>query len=135
MQNNMDLKTVFLHGKNLPKSRDISIENVMTKAALYHTNTMNAASLERKIDTGTVTVPKSVPREVSTIFQKHRTSIINADGSCLTQIAFAKQCNVPHVDAKFIQQLESGQLLLNHDNKTILRKLQQKQKIAHFDLP
>ena len=137
MQNNIyDSKTIILHGKNLPKSRNISIENVKTKAELgIRTNTINAASLENKIDTGTVTVPKFIPREVSIIFQKHRTGTIGATGLCLKQAAFAQQCNVSHVDAKFIQQLESGQLLLNHHNKTILRALQQKCKIAHFDLP
>jgi hypothetical protein len=135
MSNTMDFKTVVIHGKNAPKSRDINLNNVKTKAEMNRTGGMNAASLERKIDAGTVTVPKTIPRDISTIFQKHRTSIVNAEGKSMTQDAFAKQCCVPRVDTKFIQQLESGQLLLNHDNKTTLRALQRKLKIEQFVLP
>lgn len=135
MSNTMDFKTLVIHGKNAPKSRDINLNNIKTKAELNRTGGMNAASLERKIEAGTVTVPKTVPRDVSAIFQKHRTGIVDAEGKCLTQDAFAKKCCVPRVDAKFIQQLESGQLLLNHDNKTTLRALQRKLKIEQFVLP
>ena len=135
MSNNMDFKTVVIHGKNPIKSRNISLENVKSKTELNRTNGMNAASLERKIDAGTVTVPKTIPREISNLFQTHRTSIVNADGKSMTQDAFAKQCGVPRVDTKFIQQLESCQLLLNHDNKTTIRALQRKLKIEQFVLP
>jgi len=135
MSNSMDFKTLIIHGKNAPKSRDINVDNVKTKAELHRTGSMNAASLERKIDAGTVSVPKTVPRDVGTLFQTHRTSIVDAEGKSMTQSAFAKQCCVPRVDTKFIQQLESGQLLLNHDNKITLRALQSKLKIGPFTLP
>ena len=132
--NQKDFKTVVIRGKSAPPKREINLNNVHAKSDLNRTNSMNAASLERKIDGGDVTVPKTVPSNVSALFRDARLVIKNAEEKSLTQDAFAKQCCVPKVDAKFIQQLESGQLLLNHDNKMIVRKLQAKLKIPHFDL-
>ena len=131
--NQKDFNTVVIRGKSAPPKRDINLNNVHAKSDLYRTNSMYAA-LERKIDDGAVTVPKTVPSNVSALFRDARIAIKNAEDKSLTQDAFAKQCCVPKVDAKFIQQLESGQLLLNHDNKMIVRKLQAKLKIPHFDL-
>lgn len=134
MSNNMDFKPLIIHGANPIKSRNISTDNVKSKSELHRTNGMNAASLERKIDGGEMTVPQKVPSAVAALFRDARVSVKDADGKCQTQDVFARNCNVQRVDTKFIQQLESGQLLLNHDNKTILRNLQRKLKIPHFDL-
>ena len=134
--NQKDFKPLIIHGTNPVKSRNISIDNVHSKSELYQTgNTMNAASLERKIDDGKVTVPKSIPQSVSKLFRDARMNIKDADGKSMTQVDFAKYACVPKVDGKFINMLEGGSLLLNHDNKTTLRKLQAKLKIPHFDLP
>ena len=61
-------------------------------------------------------------------------NIKNAEGNIIKQDAFAIQCCVPKVNAKFINMLENGTLLLNHENKITLRKLQVKLKIPQFDL-
>jgi hypothetical protein len=135
MSNNMDFKPVVIRGKNPIKPRNISLVNVQKKNDLHHNNNMNAESLSRKIDEGIVTAPQKVPSNVSALFRDTRNAIKDADGKSQTQDVFAKQCGVQRVNAKFIQQLESGQLLLNHDNKIILRNLQRKLKIPHFDLP
>lgn len=133
--NQKDFKTVIIRGKSASvKNREINLNNVHSKADLHRTNSMNAASLERKIDDGTVTIPKTVPQNVAALFRDARLAMKTAEDKSLTQDAFAKQCCVPKVDAKFVQLLESGQLLLNHDNKMIVRKLQTKLKIPHFDL-
>jgi hypothetical protein len=130
----MDFKTVVIHGKNAPKSRNISIDNVKTKAELHRTGGLNAASLERKIDSGDVTVPQTVPKTVSEKFRNARIEMKTADDKSYTQEMFAKHCCVPKVDAKFIQQLENGTLLMNHDNKVTMRKLQTKLKLSSFTL-
>ena len=130
-----DFKTVIIHGKNAPKSRDINLVNIHSKADLHRTGGMNASSLERKIDDGKVTVPKTIPLDIANLFRDSRMAIKNAVGNSLSQYDFAKQSCVPKVDAKFISMLEGGSLLLNHDNKTTLRKLQTKMKISHFNLP
>jgi len=129
----MDFKTLVIHGKNAPKSRDISIANVKTKAELHRTGGMNAASLERKIDSGDVTIPQKVPKHVSDTFRDARMAMKTPEDKSFTQDMFAKHCCVPKVDVKFIQQLEGGSLLLNHDNKMTVRKLQAKLKLPHFD--
>jgi len=129
----MDFKTLVIHGKNAPKSRDISIANVKTKAELHRTGGMNAASLERKIDSGDVTVPQKVPKHVSDVFRDARIAMKTPEDKSFTQDMFAKHCCIPKVDVKFIQQLEGGSLLLNHDNKMTVRKLQAKLKLPHFD--
>lgn len=129
----MDFKTLVIHGKNAPKSRDISIANVKTKAELHRTGGMNAASLERKIDSGDVTVPQKVPKHVSDAFRDARIAMKTPEDKSFTQDMFAKHCCIPKVDVKFIQQLEGGSLLLNHDNKMTVRKLQAKLKLPHFD--
>jgi hypothetical protein len=135
MSNNLDFKPLVIRGKNpIQTNRNISVDNVKSKEELHRTNNMNSAALERKIDGGEITVPKKVPSNVSSLFRDARTSVKDADGKCQTQDVFARTCNVPRVDSKFIQQLESGQLLLNHDNKTTLRALQRKLKIPHFDI-
>lgn len=133
--NQKDFKTVVIHGKNTPKSRDINLANVQSKADLHRTGGMNAAALERKIDDGKVTVPKTVPMDVANLFRDTRMAMKNAEGNSLSQSDFAKQACVPKVDAKFISMLEGGSLLLNHDNKTTLRKLQTKMKVPQFNLP
>jgi hypothetical protein len=130
--NQKDFNTVIIHGNNPIKPHDINLNNVHAKS--NRTNSMNAAVLEQKIDSGKMTVPKNVPSKVSALFRDARLAMKNAEDKSLTQDAFAKQCCVPKVNAKFIQQLESGQLLLNHDNKMIVRKLQAKLQIPHFDL-
>ncbi len=134
MSNNMDFKTLVIHGKNAPKSRDVSIDNVKTKAELNRTNGMNAASIERKIESGDMTVPQKVPKAVSDMFRNARLAMKTTEDKSYTQDMFAKHCTVPKVDAKFIQQLEGGSLLMNHDNKMTVRKLQTKLKLPHFDL-
>ena len=133
--NHQDLKTVILRGKYVPKSRDISIANVHSKTELYHTDCMNPASLERKIDNGIISVPKNIPANVSALFRDARVAIKNAEGNSITQDTFAKQCGVPKVDSKFISMLEGGSLLINHANKIIVRNLQRKLKLPQFDLP
>jgi hypothetical protein len=80
----MDFKTVIIHGKNAPKSRDISLANVKTKAELHRTGGMNAASLERKIDSGDVTVPQKIPKTVSDMFRDARLVMKTPDGSIIT---------------------------------------------------
>ena len=132
--NQKDFKTVIIRGKSAQPAHEINLSNIHVKSDLHRTNGMNAASLERKIDDGAVTVPKTIPLKISVLFRDARLAIKNAEDKSLTQDAFAKQCCVSKVDVKFIQQLESGQLLLNHDNKMIVRKLQAKLKIPHFDL-
>ena len=132
--NQKDFKPVIIHGKNVVKSRDINLSNIHSKDELHRTDCMNIAALERKIDDGIITVPKTVSDDIAKIFKEVRMNIKNAEGNIIKQDAFAIQCCVPKVDVKFIQQLESGQLLLNHDNKMIVRKLQAKLKIPHFDL-
>lgn len=133
MSSNMDFKTVIINGKSAPKSRDISLANIKTKAELHRTNGMNAASLERKIDAGDVTVPQKVPKNVSDAFRDARIAMKTPGDKSFTQDMFAKHCCVPKVDTKFIQQLEGGSLLLNHDNKMTVRKLQAKLKLK-FDM-
>lgn len=134
MSNNMDLKPLIIHGKNAPKSRNISIENVKSKADLHRTNGMNATSLERKIESGDITVPQKVPKTVSKMFVDARLTMKTPEDKSYTQEMFAKHYSVPKVDVKFIQQLENGSLLMNHDNKITIRKFQAKLKIPHFDL-
>lgn len=129
----MDFKPLILRNPNAPKKHEINLDAVQKKQN-FSNNGMNSAALERKIDNGDITVPKKVPANISSLFRDARTSVKDADGKCQTQDVFARSCNVPRVDSKFIQQLESGQLLLNHDNKTALRALQRKLKISHFEL-
>ena len=132
----MDFKPLVLRGKNpINTKRDISIDNVHAKSDVNHANKMNASSLERKIDSGEVTTPQKIPANVSALFRTARMNMKNAEGNTLTQDAFARSVNVRSVDAKFINMIENGSLLLNHANKITLRNLQQKLKLAQFELP
>ena len=131
----MDFKPLIINGKNAPKSRNISIANVHTKSDLHRTNGMNASALERKIDEGKISVPQKVPTNVSALFRDARLLHKTVEGNSITQETFAKQCCVPRVDVKFISMLEGGTLLMNHENKIIVRNLQRKLKISQFDLP
>lgn len=134
MSSNMDFTPLIIRGKNPPKSRNVSIDNVKTKTELYRTNGMNAASLERKIESGDVMAPQKIPKDVSDLFRNARLAMKTVEDKSYTQDMFAKHCNVPKVDSKFIQQLESGALLMNHENKLTIRKLQTKLKIPQFAL-
>jgi hypothetical protein len=131
--NQKDFKPLIIHGKNPIKPNEINMDNIQSKKNL-HQGGLNAASLERKIDEGKVTVPKTIPLNVANLFRDTRMAMKNADENSLSQAEFAKQSCVPKVDAKFINMLEAGKLQLNTENKITLRSLQSKMKVPPFTL-
>ena len=127
--------TIIIHGKQPVNNFNNLNNNVQLRTDTNHTNRLNASALERNIDSGKITMPKTIPLDIAHMFRDERMKLKNKDGNSLTQDAFAKQMVVKNVDASFIKMLEGGTLLLNHQNKTAIRTLQKKLKLSKFNLP
>jgi len=124
----MDFKPLIIHGKGTP-SRNININNVKNKTDVHHTG-MNAAALERKIDEGVISEPPKISREIATMFSSKRLEIMVGDKK-MTQKDLAQRVNLPVGD---ISAIENATMVLNHENKMKVRKVQRTLGIPKLDL-
>jgi ribosome-binding protein aMBF1 (putative translation factor) len=107
------------------------MNNIKSKSEVQpHNNSMNASSLERKIDEGVVTEPPKIARNISSIFSTKRQEIMIGDKK-MTQKDLAQRVNLPVAD---ITSMENGSMIMNHDNKIKVRKVQRVLNIPHLDL-
>ena len=118
-----DLKVVVLRGKN-PSVRPSSAQSVKKDG---FSNTLNAASLESRIDDGKITSPSTVPRDICELIKNSRLK----NEAIKTQANLAMRCNFL---AKDIADMENGTMVLTHANKLKIRKVQQVLGIPKFNL-
>jgi ribosome-binding protein aMBF1 (putative translation factor) len=125
----MDFKPLILRNPNAAKKREINLDNVQKKSDVNHTG-MNASALERKIEEGKVTLPPKISRDVSNIISSKRQEQMIGDKK-MTQKDLAGRVNLPVSD---ITSMENGSMILNHENKMKIRKVQQFLKITELNL-
>jgi len=126
-----DFTPLVIRGKNAPPSRNININNIKSKSEVQsHSNSMNVTALERKINEGVVTEPPKITRTISTLFSTKRQEIMIGDKK-MTQKDLAQRVNLPVAD---ITSIENGSMVMNHENKMKVRKVQRVLNIPHIDL-
>jgi ribosome-binding protein aMBF1 (putative translation factor) len=126
-----DLKTIIIHKKQ-DKKPQINPSQVGEDGKKIFSGknsqgpSFNAASVERKIDSGEMGAPQTIPKEVS---QK----IINArrEKGIKTQKDLATMTSIPVTD---INQMESGKFVLTPQNKQKIRKVTNYLKLGSITL-
>ena len=126
-----DLKTIIIHKKQDKKPQNNPSQVNQDGKKIYSGKNsqgpdFNAASVERKIDSGEIGAPSSIPKEVS---QK----IINArrEKNIKTQKDLANMTAIPVTD---INQMENGKFILTPQNKQKVRKVTNYLKISNVNL-
>lgn len=127
-----DRKTLIIHGKNpivRPPEALHNDANTTKFGAAKNKNSVNinAASIERKIDDGKLTTPPSLPMDIA---QKFVTARLAAGYDKREKLAQA--CSIP---VSVIGEIETGKILLNTQNRQLVRKVQTKLKMEAFTLP
>jgi ribosome-binding protein aMBF1 (putative translation factor) len=127
-----DRKTLIIHGKNpiiRPPESLHNDANTTKFGAAKNKNSVNinAASIERKIDDGKLTTPPSLPMDIAQKFVTARLA-----GGYDKREKLAQACSVP---VSVIGEIETGKILLNTQNRQLVRKIQTKLKMEAFTLP
>ena len=115
-----DLKTIVLRKKTTPSP---ALNNPMVrddgKKVLRGKNSqgpeLNAAAVERKIDSGEITAPSTIPKDVA-----QRIIDARREKGIKTQKDLATAVCIPLTD---INQMESGKFVLTPPNKQKIRKV------------
>lgn len=108
--------TTIIHGKKPIKKAEMGI--VIDKPK-YLVNALNGASLERKIDSGEVTVFPKISSDDKQLIINTRVNKKTNDKSMTQQelANLANQRGGKSITTKDISEIESGRLMLNHENK------------------
>jgi len=127
-----DRKTLIIHGKHPITRPPSSLHNESSDSKFgaaknKQSVNINAAAIERKIEKQEMTVPPSLPM---TIAQKFVQARIAAGYDKREKLAHA--CSIP---VAVIGEIETGKILLNTQNRQLVRKVQTKLKMEAFDLP
>lgn len=116
MTDRNDYHTTVIHGKSAPKPRITSNPNNVRKDT-HLINSMNSASVERKIDSGDMTVPPTISLTDGQKIAQDRQNI-KIDEKSMTQKQLAERANQKggkNISVKDIQDIESGRFLMNHE--------------------
>lgn len=127
-----DFKPLIIHGKNPIVRPPASLHNDSSDtkfgaAKNKQSVNINAASIERKIEKQEMTVPPSLPMSIAQKFVQAR---LAAGYDKREKLAHA--CSIP---VAVIAEIETGKILLNTQNRQLVRKVQTKLKMEAFDLP
>ena len=127
-----DRKPLIIYGKNPIVRPPSSLHNDAADSKFgaaknKQSVNINAASLERKIEEGKTTTPPTLPMDIA---QKFVTARLAAGFDKRDKLAQA--CALP---LSVIAEIETGKILLNTQNRQIVRKVQTKLKMEAFTLP
>ncbi len=114
--------TIVLRSKNpIVKTREINIDNtekkiIHTTANSQSTPMLNAKKLEQQIESGEMTGPPKIPRELGQKIQSTR-----IEKGYTTQKSLIQAITKTQITQAEIQQMENGSFLLNGANKQKLQ--------------
>jgi len=117
MINNNDYATTIIYGKSAPPKKITHNENAVVKDS--QNNKANCAVLERKIESGEMSLHPLISKEVSYSIQTARNAIKTGEKT-LTQkdlASLANQRGGRGVTPKDVSDIESGNMRLTTDNK------------------
>jgi ribosome-binding protein aMBF1 (putative translation factor) len=127
-----DRKPLIIHGKNPIVRPPSSLHNDNSDSKFgaaknKQSVNINAAAIERKIDKQEMTVPPSLPMNIAQKFVQARLA-----AGYDKREKLAQACSIP---VTVIAEIETGKILLNTQNRLIVRKVQTKLKMEAFELP
>ena len=127
--------TIILHNSKVKKATLTPIDDLGRKST-HQVNGMNSSALERKIDNGEVSVAPSISRDAGqTIATTRQQKMVGEKAMTQVQLAnLANQRGGKAINQKDISEMESGRLILNHENKLKVRAVQKALGIAKLDI-
>ena len=127
--------TIILHNSKVKKATLTPIDDLGRKST-HQVNGMNSSALERKIDNGEVSIAPSISRDAGqTIALARQQKMVGEKAMTQIQLAnLANQRGGKAINQKDISEMESGRLILNHENKLKVRAVQKALGIAKLDI-
>lgn len=127
--------TIVLHNPKNKKTTIASPDDIGRKQT-HQVNGMNSSALERKIDSGEVSIAPSISRDAGqTIALARQQKMVGEKAMTQVQLAnLANQRGGKAINQKDISEMESGRLILNHENKLKVRAVQKALGIAKLDI-
>jgi hypothetical protein len=128
-----DSRTIILRGKNIKENKITTTDQLETKfGAKKNTQSVipYAKKIEEAIEQGTASVPPKIPKELSQLIQKTR-----IEKGYETQKKFAVAVTSPNVTSNEIQQMESGQMILNPQNRHKIQAVGRLLQLGPLNLP
>lgn len=127
--------TIVLHNSKVKKAVLTPIDDLGRKQS-HQVNGMNSSALERKIDSGEVSIAPSISRDAGqTIALARQQKMVGEKAMTQVQLAnLANQRGGKAINQKDISEMESGRLILNHENKLKVRAVQKALGIAKLDI-
>jgi len=127
--------TIILHNPKVKKATLTPIDDLGRKST-HQVNGMNSSALERKIDSGEVSVASTISRDAGqTIATTRQQKMVGEKAMTQVQPAnLANQRGGKAINQKDISEMESGRLILNHENKLKVRAVQKALGILKLDI-
>ncbi len=127
--------TIVLRKTNVKPKAPAATGDIARKES-HQVNGMNASALERKIDSGEVTVAATISLDAGkTIALARQQKMVGEKAMTQVQLAnLANQRGGKAINQKDISEMESGRLILNHENKLKVRAVQKALGIAKLDI-
>jgi hypothetical protein len=128
---NTTAPTIILHNPKVKKATITPTEDLGRKQT-HQVNGMNSSALERKIDSGEVSIAPSISRDAGqTIALARQQKMVGEKAMTQVQLAnLANQRGGKAITPKDISEIESGKLVLNQANKLKIRAVQKALGIA-----
>ena len=127
--------TITLHNSKVKKAV-ITPTDDLSRKSVHLVNGMNSSALERKIDSGEMGIAPTISRDVSNTLMASRQQKKTGD-KAMTQVQLANLANQRGgrgITLKDISEMESGKLVLNHENKLKVRAVQKALGILKLDI-
>jgi hypothetical protein len=127
--------TIVLHNSKVKKAVLTPTDEIGRKQA-HQVNGMNASALERKIESGEITVASTISRDAGmTIATSRQQKMVGEKTMTQVQLAnLANQRGGKAINQKDISEMESGRLIMNHENKLKVRAVQKALGILKLDI-
>ncbi len=127
--------TIVLHNSKVKKATLTPIDDLGRKST-HQVNGMNSSALERKIDSGEVTIASTISRDAGqTIALARQQKMVGEKAMTQVQLAnLANQRGGKAINQKDISEMESGRLILNHENKLKVQAVKNALGIKKLDI-
>ncbi len=127
--------TIILHNSKVKKATLTPIDDLGRKST-HQVNGMNCSALERKIDSGEVTIASTISRDAGqTIALARQQKMVGEKAMTQVQLAnLANQRGGKAINQKDISEMESGRLILNHENKLKVQAVKNALGIKKLDI-
>ena len=124
--NHQDLTVIDVGNRNLKREKSKITVSKFNASKNSNNATINANSLEKKIDDGEKSAPPTIPRDVSQKIQQKRQEMK------LTQKDLAIKCNILQ---NIISDIENGKCILTPENRKNIQQINKILNLGKLNLP